>query len=186
MLDKYSEAIGEVATKLLKTCADDYASRIWTAIEEDVVADVLECSAAAEDGGFTDGDVALAVGRTVHERLEVMTPNQYQKLAMRTCSLIDQKNNSIPMLTNAMLGLCGEAGECADLVKKHLYQSHGLDKAHMAKELGDVAWYLAEAAEAIGYNLEDIFRMNIDKLKARYPEGHFDADHSLHRAKGDV
>ncbi len=105
---------------------------------------------------------------------------------MRTCSLIGQKDNSIPMLTNAMLGICGEAGECADLVKKHLYQSHDLDKAHMAKELGDVAWYLAEAAEAIGYNLETIFQMNIDKLKARYPEGHFDADRSLRRKADDV
>ncbi len=186
MIDKYSEAIGTVATKLLKACTDDYDSRIWTAIEEDVVADVLEYSAAAENGGFTDGDVALAVGRAIHKRLDVMTPNQYQKLAMRTCSLIDQPDNSIPMLTNAMLGLCGETGECADLVKKHLYQSHDLDKVHMANELGDVAWYLAEAAEAIGYNLEDIFRLNIDKLRARYPEGHFDADRSLHRKTGDV
>ena len=44
----------------------------------------------------------------------------------------------------------------------------------MAKELGDVSWYLALTAYAIGYDLEDIFRMNIEKLKARYPDG-FDA-----------
>ncbi len=185
MLNKYSEAISEIAIKVLAPYGEQ-ASNIWAKIEEDVVHDALHHMA---DNGreFLDQDsLALIVGRVIMRRLDIMTPNQYQNLAMRTCSLIDQKDNSIPMLTNAMLGLCGEAGECADLVKKHLYQSHGLDKAHMAKELGDVAWYLAEAAEAIGYDLEDIFRMNIDKLKARYPEGHFDADHSLHRAKGDV
>ncbi len=58
-------------------------------------------------------------------------------------------------------------------------------KAKMAKELGDVAWYLALTAYAIGYDLEDILRMNIEKLRARYPDG-FDADHSLHRKAGDV
>lgn len=55
----------------------------------------------------------------------------------------------------------------------------------MAKELGDVSWYLALTAYAIGYDLEDIFRMNIEKLKARYPDG-FDADHSLHRQAEDI
>lgn len=56
---------------------------------------------------------------------------------------------------------------------------------HMAKELGDVAWYLAISAEAIGYDLETIFQMNIDKLRARYPDG-FDAEHSLHRRANDI
>lgn len=185
MLDKYSEAIGEMALKVLAPYGGQ-ASVIWAKIEEDVIHDALHYMA---DNGreFLDQDsLALIVGQVLMNRLNVMTPNQYQKLAMRTCSLIDQKDNAIPMVTNAMLGLCGETGECADLVKKHLYQGHDLDKAHMAKELGDVAWYLAEAAEAIGYDLEDIFRMNIDKLKARYPEGHFDAEHSRHRAKSDV
>ncbi len=185
MLDKYSEAIGEVATKLLKNCTDDYASRIWTAIEEDVVADVLECSAAAKDGGFTDGDVALAVGRTIHERLKVMTPNQYQEAAMRTCPIKCPEDNPMSMIINGTMGLCGESGEVIDLAKKHIFQGHDLDKTHIAKELGDVAWYLAETAKAIGYDLETIFRMNIEKLWARYPDG-FDPEHSLHRAKGDV
>lgn len=55
----------------------------------------------------------------------------------------------------------------------------------MAKELGDVAWYLAVSANAIGYDLETIMQMNVDKLKARYPDG-FDAEHSLHRNKDDI
>ena len=111
-----------------------------------------------------------------------MSPNEYQKLALRTASEEAMKN---PIL-NGVLGLGGESGECLDLVKKHLFQGHDLDKDKMAKELGDVAWYLALSAYAIGYDLEDILRMNIEKLRARYPEGHFDADHSLHRKAGDV
>ena len=55
----------------------------------------------------------------------------------------------------------------------------------MAEELGDVGWYLAVSADAIGYDLETIFQMNIDKLRARYPDG-FDAEHSLHRNANDI
>ncbi len=88
-------------------------------------------------------------------------------------------------ILNGVLGLCGESGEAIDLVKKHIFQGHELDKAKMAKELGDVAWYLALTAYAIGYNLEDILKMNLEKLQARYPDG-FDADYSIHRKAGDV
>lgn len=59
------------------------------------------------------------------------------------------------------------------------------NKEHLAKELGDVAWYLAVSANAIGYDLETILQMNIDKLRARYPEG-FDPERSMHRKKGDI
>ena len=69
--------------------------------------------------------------------------------------------------------------------KKHRFQGHDLDFEHIAKELGDVAWYLAVGAYAIGYDLETILQMNVDKLKARYPDG-FSADRSLHRDKNDV
>ena len=83
------------------------------------------------------------------------------------------------------MGLCGEAGEAIDILKKFLFQGHELDKKHLAKELGDVAWYLAVSADALGFYLEDIFQMNIDKLKARYPDG-FDADRSINRAEDDI
>lgn len=114
-------------------------------------------------------------------RKETMTPNDYQRLARRTAS---EKAMKDPIL-NGVLGLGGESGEAEDLVKKERFQDHELDKAQMAKELGDVAWYLAFTAYGIGYDLEDIFRMNIEKLKARYPNG-FDAEHSLHRKPGDI
>lgn len=112
-----------------------------------------------------------------------MTINEYQKEAMRTASGMNYEHNGI--LINAALGLCGESGEVADIVKKATFQGHEFDKEHIAKELGDVAWYLAVGAQAIGYDLETVFQMNVDKLRKRYPEG-FDADKSLHRAKGDI
>ena len=91
-----------------------------------------------------------------------MTINEYQKLAMTTLNPeLEQKD----VLINGVMGLCGESGEVIDLVKKHLAQGHELDTEKMAKELGDVAWYLAETATAIGYSLEDIFQINIDKQK---------------------
>lgn len=111
-----------------------------------------------------------------------MTINEYQKNALRTAN---KTLNSFQQFENGIMGLNGEAGECIDILKKHLFQGHELDKEHIAKELGDIAWYLALSAEAIGYDLETIMQMNVDKLRARYPDG-FDTEHSIHRAKNDI
>lgn len=111
-----------------------------------------------------------------------MTINEYQEETLRTESGMSKE---YPRLLNGLMGLNGEAGECIDILKKHLFQGHELDKQHVAKELGDVAWYLAVSASAIGYDLETILQMNVDKLKARYPKG-FDSELSIHRAKGDI
>ena len=110
-----------------------------------------------------------------------MRVNDYQTAALRTV------NNDVKdkLLENGVLGLCGESGECADLLKKSLFQGHELHKEHLAKELGDVAWYLAVTSHALGYALEEVLWMNIEKLKKRYPEG-FNTDNSLHRAEGDI
>ena len=112
-----------------------------------------------------------------------MTINEYQTAALRTAQTEQLTANEL--LLNSALGLCGESGEVADIVKKFRFQGHDIDIEHIAKELGDVAWYLAVGAYAIGFDLESIFRMNIEKLKARYPDG-FSTDHSLHRAENDV
>lgn len=111
-----------------------------------------------------------------------MTPNDYQQAALRTAP------GDLPpkrVLLNGLMGLNGEAGEAIDILKKHLFQGHELDTAHMAKELGDVAWYLAVSAQALGFDLETILQMNVEKLKARYPHG-FNAGHSQHRSSGDI
>lgn len=111
-----------------------------------------------------------------------MTINEYQKNALRTAN---EFLSPFQQLQNGIMGLNGEAGECIDILKKHMFQGHELDEEHIAKELGDIAWYLALSAYAIGYDLESIMRMNVDKLRARYPDG-FDIEHSLHRAENDI
>lgn len=108
-----------------------------------------------------------------------MTINEYQKAAMRTAS---QKCRH---LGDVGLGLAGESGEVADMIKKHLFQGHILDREHMARELGDIAWYIALGAELIGYDLESILQINIEKLWGRYPDG-FDPEKSIHRKEGDI
>ena len=106
-----------------------------------------------------------------------MQINEYQELAMRTLNPALSKKD---VLINGMMGLCGEAGEAIDIVKKHLAQGHALDREKLIKELGDVAWYLAETAYALDVSMEEVFEGNIEKLKARYPQG-FESKKSIER-----
>ncbi|MBR6664141.1 MAG: nucleoside triphosphate pyrophosphohydrolase family protein [Lachnospiraceae bacterium] len=106
-----------------------------------------------------------------------MTINEYQKLAMTT---LNPDLNKKDVLINGVMGLCGESGECIDIVKRHLAQGHELDRDNLIKELGDVAWYLAETAFALDVELEEVFIRNIEKLKKRYPEG-FSRSKSINR-----
>lgn len=84
------------------------------------------------------------------------------------------------VLINGVMGLCGESGEVIDIVKKHLAQGHELDRDKIIKELGDVAWYMAEIATVLDVELEEVLAQNIEKLKKRYPDG-FDVEKSIHR-----
>jgi len=108
-----------------------------------------------------------------------MTLNEYQQLALTT---LNPALNKKDVLINGVMGLCGEAGEAIDIVKRHLAQGHDLDRENLIKELGDVAWYLAETAYALDVPLEEVCQRNIDKLKARYPEG-FSTERSIHRTE---
>lgn len=96
-----------------------------------------------------------------------MTINEYQTEALRTAAGMNHPNND-EILLNGVMGLCGESGECVDMVKKYRFQGHELDKAHLAKELSDT-----------------VLQMNVDKLRNRYPNG-FEKERSLHRQEGDV
>ena len=106
-----------------------------------------------------------------------MTINDYQKLAMST---LNPELSEKDVLINGVMGLCGESGEAIDLVKKWLAQGHELDREKLAKELGDICWYLAETAYALDIPLESILQGNIDKLRKRFPEG-FDTQRSVER-----
>lgn len=136
-----------------------------------------------------------------------MTGTEYQKLAMRTNDgkATDRLNDKIDMIDffkqakggrnaenydiggvfNACLGLSGEVGEFNDMIKKWVFHEKPLDIDHAKKEAGDICWYLAMICESFGWNLDEIMQMNVDKLKARYPEG-FDTVRANNRCKGDV
>ena len=106
-----------------------------------------------------------------------ITANEYQRLAMVSLNPVLSRKE---ILINGVMGLCGESGEAIDIVKKHLFQGHELDRQALSKELGDIAWYLAETAYALDIPLDAILKANIAKLKERYPEG-FDASRSVNR-----
>lgn len=108
-----------------------------------------------------------------------MKANEYQILAI---SSMNKDLTKKDMLINSMMGLNGEAGEAIDLVKKHLFHGHELNKEALIKELGDIAWYLAEAAYALDTDLETVLKLNIEKLKKRYPNG-FEVSKSINRVE---
>lgn len=139
-----------------------------------------------------------------------MTGNEYQKLAMRTndhkatdrllgnmltCDMEyllqknliaeDERHLDIGGIFNSCLGLSGEVGEFNDMIKKWIFHEKQLDIDHAKKEAGDICWYLAMLCESFGWSFDEIMQMNVDKLKARYPEG-FDVERANHREEGDV
>lgn len=128
----------------------------------------------AGDGSAADTGIAGGYG--------MMTINEYQQRAMAS---LNPELKGRDVLINSVMGLCGESGEAIDIVKKWLAQGHPLDREHLAKELGDVAWYLAEAATALDLDLEDILRANLEKLERRYPDG-FSTEKSVGRDKNDL
>ena len=110
-----------------------------------------------------------------------MKLDEYQKLAYRTVS---DKDNVAAMEFHALHGMVGEIGELHSLYQKE-YQGHSFDEVHAKKELGDLMWFIAEYCSAMGWKMSDVAQTNIEKLKARFPEG-FSVERSINRAKGDV
>ena len=103
--------------------------------------------------------------------------NEYQKQAYELISEDGKKD----MITNGVLGLAGEAGECCDIVKKYKYQGHELNKEKLMDELGDVLWYIAETASGLGVTLEEVAQYNLDKLHKRYHGNTFNKEDSINR-----
>lgn len=103
-----------------------------------------------------------------------MKLNEYQQLAERTAPTHDNE------LLNYGLGITGEAGEVADLIKKSMFHGHKISKDEIAKELGDTLWYLSQIARLAGLTLEEVATKNIQKLAKRYPEG-FSSEASINR-----
>lgn len=136
-----------------------------------------------------------------------MNGKEYQSYAMRTndgkstnrlranLEIVDyfkQEKSPIPEgsmdlggILNGCLGLSGEVGEFNDLIKKWIFHEKRIDLDHAKKELGDVMWYIAMICESFAWDMDEIMQLNVDKLKARYPEG-FDPDKSNNRTANDV
>lgn len=127
-----------------------------------------------------------------------MTGAEYQKLAMRTndgkglerlessveyCKYFGKPD--IGGILNACLGLSGEVGEFNDIIKKWIFHKKPTDMEHLKKECGDILWYVAMMCESFGWSMDEIMQMNIDKLKARYPEG-FSIERANNRKEGDI
>lgn len=110
-----------------------------------------------------------------------MTGNRYQVDAART---IPKDRNPRERILHGVFGLCSEAGEVAGLFQKQ-YQGHETDPEHLKKELGDCLWMIAEICTANDWWLEEIMELNIEKLKARYPQG-FEVNRSLFRSEDDI
>ena len=101
-----------------------------------------------------------------------MTFDEYQKRALTT---VISKNDAFKDTLHWVLGINGEAGEVAEKVKKIIRDKDGVisdqDKEELAKELGDVLWYLAVFASDLGFPLDGIAQQNLDKLQSRKARG---------------
>ena len=75
-----------------------------------------------------------------------------------------------PELLHGAIGLATEAGELLDAIKRALYYGGTLDKPNLVEELGDLEWYMAVIRDALGVDQEEVQRINIAKLRSRYPE----------------
>jgi NTP pyrophosphatase (non-canonical NTP hydrolase) len=96
---------------------------------------------------------------------------------------------NVPLLLTACLGLAAEAGEFIEIPKKIFFQGKALTDEnvfHMKRELGDVMWYWINACRALNLNPNEVIEENVNKLKARYPGGEFDVNHSENRQQGDI
>lgn len=101
-----------------------------------------------------------------------MTPEEYVKNAMRTESIVDlPPHGSITSrLQHAIDGTVTESGEMVDALKKHRFYGKELDYVNLKEEAGDLLWYVAILIDELGTTFEEVMDINIDKLKARYPE----------------
>lgn len=113
--------------------------------------------------------------------MSILMLDEYQKLAARTINTAKTKEE---LIQHAKDGMISELGELFGLHQK-VIQGHKFDEEHAMKELGDAFWFIAEYCTMMGWSMGDVAQMNVDKLRARYPEG-FETERSLYRAEGDI
>lgn len=98
-------------------------------------------------------------------------------------------NVNIPRLITAAFGMMAEGGEFGDIVKKILFQGKEITpelRDKLIKELGDVAWYWANACTALNVSPNEVIQRNKNKLLERFPGGEFSVERSENRSKNDT
>lgn len=113
----------------------------------------------------------------------MITLDQYPAEVRRTAAHTDDQP-VIQKLSLSGMGLAGEAGEVCDLLKKIVHHDRPLDEAMRRKichEMGDVLWYLTYLAGVLGLTLDEVANANVEKLRARYPDG-FTTEASIAKA----
>lgn len=123
------------------------------------------------------------IGRIVHGARYGSVPDATDVMSIYPAIVyhtINKKLTREQQISNAIAGMCGELGEVSDILKKHLYQGHDLDRDHLIEELGDLLYYITLLMCLYDFNMAETMFNNMDKLMRRYPDG-FDAERSLHR-----
>ena len=95
----------------------------------------------------------------------------------------------VARLQTAADGLTAEGGEFMEIIKKIVFQGKEYNEEnifHMKRELGDIFWYLAQAAISLDVSFAELVEMNVEKLEKRYPGGSFDVHYSENRQAGDL
>lgn len=121
-----------------------------------------------------------------------MTPTELQKahdelVAKTAChpdEIYDDLTQQKLTLIHAIIGMNSEMGELTDAIKKHTIYGHPLSDeiiTNIIEELGDIEWYTSLLRQALQISRDMVLRKNIDKLGARYPDGHFTVKHSIER-----
>lgn len=99
----------------------------------------------------------------------------YSKQALTTLTGEHDVVDISPKLMAQILGLVGESGEVAEKFKKIIRDKKGVvsaeDRAEIAKELGDILWYVNSVAHLLEISLEDVAQKNLDKLASRQQRG---------------
>lgn len=108
-----------------------------------------------------------------------MNIEQYKADSART--LIDKGYDM--NLLHAAMGIGTEAGELLDAFKRKIFYGKELDVVNVKEEIGDIMWYIAILLRELDLDFEDILQLNIDKLRARFPQK-FTETHALNRDLG--
>ena len=123
--------------------------------------------------------------------VDAVTSQESKDYGFFACRLVDLEKEGFPTerLLTASVGMCAEAGEFTEIVKKIVFQGKPVNEDnlfHLKRELGDIMWYVMQARMGLGVDLDEVIEMNVDKLAARYPGGTFDVHYSENRKEGDV